>query len=273
MIQAVFKTHGLPAELAWVAMIESGFNPVAVSRAGAKGLWQFMEETARRYGLRVDPWVDERLDPEKSTVAAAMYLRDLFGQFGSWLLAKAAYNAGELKVSQALRRSQTNDFWALTRGRLLREETKRFVPAILAATLIGLNPEQYGFEVSPEPPLAYDLVMVRPLADLKRLAVSAGLPPADLTRLNPELRRGVTPPGTVYPLKVPAGGGAAVQRVAEEPRALQAKAAVHVVKPRETLGAIARRHGVSIADLVHWNRLADSSRIFPGDRLVVSEPR
>ncbi|MBI4608097.1 MAG: transglycosylase SLT domain-containing protein [Candidatus Rokubacteria bacterium] len=273
MMRDVFREHGLPEELAYVAMIESGFNPVAVSRAGAKGLWQFMEHTARRYGLRVDRWVDERLDPEKSTVAAAQYLRDLFGQFGSWVLAKAAYNAGELKVIQALERSRTNDFWALSRGRVLREETKRFVPAILAATLIGKDPERYGFDVTPDPPLTYDLVMAPPLLPLTRLAARAGIDAQELNRLNPELRRGVTPPGGPYPLKVPPGTEAAVSALLEQMASTLAKGTVHVVKPRESLWTIAKRHGVSVADLVRWNALANGSRIFPGDRLQVADPR
>jgi membrane-bound lytic murein transglycosylase D len=123
MIRDVLRRNGLPEDLAFTAMIESGFNPLAVSRAGAKGLWQFMAATARRYGLRVDQWVDERLDPEKATGAAAAYFRDLHAIFGSWTLAQAAYNAGEMKVLKALRASGSKDFWPLTRTSLLRRET------------------------------------------------------------------------------------------------------------------------------------------------------
>ena len=235
MIQEVFQRYRLPRELAYVAMIESGFNPTAVSRAGAKGLWQFMEGTARRYGLRVDRWVDERLDPEKSTVAAAMYLRDLFGQFGSWSLAKAAYNAGELKVTLALQRDGSSDFWALSRGRVLRDETKRYVPAIMAATVIALNPEQYGFEVSPEPRLAYDAVPVPARVDLKALAARSGIPLNDLRRLNPELRRGMTPPGEAYSLKVPSGSGNSVSVALEAMRPSRGQHRVPVVKAGEAL--------------------------------------
>ena len=146
MIMDIFKEKGLPEELVFTAMVESGFNPVAVSHAGAKGLWQFMAPTARLYGLRVDRWMDERLDPEKSTVAAANYLRDLYTVFGSWDLAQAAYNAGEVRVQQAIQGSGTRDFWVLhRRSPYLLQETKNFVPAIHAATLIGRQPEQYGF--------------------------------------------------------------------------------------------------------------------------------
>lgn len=270
MIREIFRKHGLPDELAYLAMIESGYNPVAVSRAGAKGLWQFMEHTARRYGLRVDRWVDERLDPEKSTVAAALYLRDLFDQFGSWFLAKAAYNAGEMKVIQAVQRSRSVDFWTLTRGRVLREETKRFVPAVLAAALIAQDPERYGFDVTPEPPMAYDLVTAPSSLELRHLAARSGVSLEDLHRLNPELRRGVTPPGGPYTLKVPRGTSAFAEAVLQEIRSILAKGLVHVVKPGEALSRIAKRYGVSIAELVRWNGLSDASRIFPGDRLRVA---
>src|SRR5499425_3632358 len=133
MILDVFNQKGLPEELVFTAMIESGFNPLAVSRAGAKGLWQFMAPTARRYGLRIDEWLDERLDPEKSTMAAARHLLDLYAVFGSWNLVQAAYNAGEMKVLQAVRAMGTSDFWTLRSGPVLREETKNFIPAIQAA--------------------------------------------------------------------------------------------------------------------------------------------
>src|SRR6266545_1582257 len=184
MIQGVLRAKGLPEDLMFTAMIESGFNPVAVSRAGAKGLWQFMAPTARRYGLRVDRWVDERLDPEKSTVAAANYLRDLHAIFGSWDLAKAAYNAGEMKVSRAIQGMGTRDFWALTRSRLLRQETKDFVPAIHAATLIAREPERYGFVVAPDDPLRYEIVTVSRAMPLSRIAVQAGVSAAFLLHWN-----------------------------------------------------------------------------------------
>src|SRR5436309_10908636 len=148
MICDVLRAKGLPEDLAFTAMIESRFNPTAVSRVGAKGLWQFMAPTARLYGLRVDRWVDERLDPEKSTVAAAGYLNDLYVRYGTWELAQAAYNAGEVKIDRAIRRTGSTDFWDLSRSKYLRRETKDFVPAIQAAMVIGRDPVQYGFEPS-----------------------------------------------------------------------------------------------------------------------------
>src|SRR6266446_5937018 len=167
MILEVFKQKGLPEELVFTAMIESGFDPIAVSRAGAEGLWQFMAPTARQYGLRVDRWLDERLDPEKSTVAAANYLRDLYTIFGSWDLVQAAYNAGEMKVIRAIKGTGTRDFWSLTNSRLLRDETKNYVPAIHAVTIISQEPEQYGFAVTPDEPLSYERITVPKGTSLK----------------------------------------------------------------------------------------------------------
>jgi len=288
MIRDVLKRRGLPEELAYTAMIESGFNPVAVSRVGAKGLWQFMASTARRYGLRVDGWIDERLDPEKSTVAAASYLRDLHNQFGSWALAQAAYNAGEVKVTRAIRATGSSDFWALAQTNHLRRETKEFVPQIHAATLIGEDPARYGFEFTePEPPLL-ELVTVPSSTDLRRLAVRSGITLATLRALNPVLVRAVTPPGAPWRLVVPAGMGERV-KVALAPPSARPRPALastvrppapatssedtYVVRPRDTVASIAKRHGVRVGDVLRWNRLEEQSRIRPGDRLRVAEAR
>src|SRR5690242_4112261 len=170
MARETFRERGLPEELAFTAMIESGFKPDAVSRVGAKGMWQFMAATARRYGLRVDRYVDERLDPQKSTVAAAHYLRDLHDIFGSWALAQAAYNAGEVKVARAIRLTGSRDFWTLAQSRYLRRETKDFVPQIHAATMIGRDPERYGFDFGDRDPVAVDTISVPPSTDLRRLS-------------------------------------------------------------------------------------------------------
>jgi membrane-bound lytic murein transglycosylase D len=288
MIRDVLKKRGLPEELAYTAMIESGFNPVAVSRVGAKGLWQFMASTARRYGLRVDGWIDERLDPEKSTLAAASYLRDLHNQFGSWALAQAAYNAGEVKVSRAIRATGSSDFWLLAQTNHLRRETKEFVPQIHAATLIGEDPGRYGFEFTePEAPVL-EVVTVPPSTDLRRLAARAGITIATLRALNPVLVRTVTPPGPPWPLIVPAGTTAGVQAalappakrrppvVASTPRGPASPTSndpIYVVRPRDTVASIAKRYGVSVNDVLRWNRLEQQTRIRPGDRLRVAEAR
>ena len=205
MILDVFRQKGLPDELVFTAMIESGFNPVAVSRAGAKGLWQFMAPTARRYGLRIDDWLDERLDPEKSTMAAARHLLDLYAVFGSWNLVQAAYNAGEMRVIQAIRAMGTSDFWTLRGGQVLKDETKDYIPAIQAATLIAREPERYGFVFTPAEPLSYEVVMVPRGTSLKRLAARSDIPIDEFERLNTELKLKQTPPDGPYPLKVPVG--------------------------------------------------------------------
>jgi membrane-bound lytic murein transglycosylase D len=295
MVLDVFRQKGLPEELVFTAMIESGFDPLAVSRMGAKGLWQFMAPTARRYGLRIDEWLDERLDPEKSTMAAARHFVDLYSVFGSWNLAQAAYNAGERTVTDAIRAMGTSDFWALSRGRWLKDETKNYVPAIQAATIIAREPERYGFVVTPAAPLAYDQVVVPRSTSLKRLALGSGIDPAMLERLNPELRLRQTPPEGSYPLKVPLGGGSQIKafldRDVVEQRSLAVAArdgdrraahragahvtratssAVHVVRAKETLSGIAKRYGVSVADILSWNSLDSAARIRPGTRLRIA---
>jgi hypothetical protein len=205
MIREVLNRKGLPDELVFVAMVESGFNPVAVSRAGAKGLWQFMAPTARRYGLRVDRWLDERFDPKKSTVAAAKYLRDLYAMFGSWPLAHAAYNAGEGRVSRAVQSLGTKDVWTLAQAQALADETRDFVALIRAVSLIGQDPSRHGLSVILDDPVEYEVLETPPARSLKRIAALSGIPADELARLNPELRLGQTPPGRRYPLKVPAG--------------------------------------------------------------------
>ncbi len=291
MIREVFVQRGLPEELIFTAMIESGFDPVAASRAGARGLWQFMAPTARLYGLRVDRWTDERLDPEKSTRAAAAYLKDLFTIYGSWTLAQAAYNGGALRVNRAIQSLKTTDFWQLTRGRHLAEETKNFVAAIQAAVVIAREPERYGFSVTPEPALRYETIRVPGSTKLPRIAADSGIDPADLKQLNPELRLGQTPPSEDYSLKVPPGGADKVRVVLEREATQRAVAAaprrgagavvsaprndagVHVVKPQDTVGGIAKRYGVSVAEIRRWNQLSEQARIFPGDRLRVAMTR
>ncbi|HSF07278.1 MAG TPA: transglycosylase SLT domain-containing protein [Methylomirabilota bacterium] len=284
MIREVFRARGLPEELAFVAMIESGYNPRAVSRAGAKGMWQFMAATARRYGLRVDQWVDERLDPVKSTTAAAAYLHDLHNLFGSWALAKAGYNAGEVKVARAIRLTGTSDFWALAESRYLRQETKNFVPAIHAATVIGRDPSRYGFEPSPSEAPVTTTVRVPPRTSLNTLSAKSGIPLDTLRALNPVLVRATTPPGRPYELTVPEDASERVL-AAVAPRkpttAVRSRKTgsgsttgdIHVVQPNETIKSIAHHYGVSVANLLRWNSLPDPDRIRAGDRLRVAGTR
>ena len=288
MIREVLKARGLPEELAYTAMIESGFNPVAVSRMGAKGMWQFMAGTARRYGLRVDQWIDERLDPEKSTIAAAAYLRDLHTMFGSWALAQAAYNAGEVKVSRAIRATGSSDFWTLAKTNHLHMETRDFVPAIHAATLIAQDPGRYGFDFTNTGPVAVETVPIPASTDLRRLAPRTGITLDTLRTLNPVLVRSITPPGAAWQLKVPVGTRAEVMTALTPPakptlppktaqggtlRPTVSRVDVHVVQPRDTVGSIAKQYGVSVSDVLRWNRLGAQARIRPGDRLRVADVR
>ena len=281
MIRPVFRSKGLPDELAYTAMIESGFNPLAVSRAGAKGLWQFMAGTARLYGLRVDRWVDERLDPEKSTAAAATYLRDLRVRYGSWHLAQAAYNAGSVTVDRAVRATGSADFWALARTRFLKRETKDFVPAIQAAVVIGRDPGQYGFELGGAVTIPdLERVTVPPGTELRRLPGSTGISVQTLRSLNPVLIRGVTPPGTTWELRVPAGTRQGILAALAPRKKLASVNSVgrraagevdhHTVRPRDTVSSIAKLYGVSIGNVVRWNNLEDRDSIRPGDRLRVT---
>ncbi|MFN3681551.1 MAG: lytic transglycosylase domain-containing protein, partial [Nitrospira sp.] len=163
-IEAIFAEFNLPSDLIYLSLVESGFNPYAYSRAKATGPWQFIKSTGKLYGLRIDDYVDERRDPIKSTVAAARYLRDLYDLFGTWPLAMAAYNAGEGKVLRALEKVQGETFWDISHTTLLRQETKQYVPRIMAATIIARNPERYGFMVDAVAPHQFEEVVVdRPL--------------------------------------------------------------------------------------------------------------
>ncbi len=207
MIREIFQEHGLPEDLAYLAMIESGFNPHAYSHAHACGMWQFIRGTAVRYGLTINEYVDERRDPEKSTHAAAKYLLDLYKQFGSWYLAAASYNCGEKRVQREIDNSSHKNFWELSANQCLPNETQNYVPQMIAATLIAKNPEKFGFKGVPYlPPLQYDKVRVDETTSLAAAAMACNVSPEEIQALNPELRRGITPPGAgSYTLRIPKG--------------------------------------------------------------------
>ena len=203
LIQEIFQEHGLPEDLAYLAMIESGFNPYAYSPAHASGMWQFISGTGRRYGLAIDNYVDERRDPVKSTHAAAKYLLDLYKQFGSWYLAAASYNCGEGRVAREINGSNHKNFWDLSDNKCLPTETKNYVPQMIAATIIAKNPEKFGFTKVPYlPPLQFDTVKVNEPTSLRAVSIAVNVPPEEISLLNPELRKGVTPPD-LYVLKLP----------------------------------------------------------------------
>lgn len=273
MIHTVFREEGLPLDLGFVPLVESGFKSTAVSRASARGVWQFMRPTGKEYGLRSDWYIDERADPEKATRAAAKYLKTLHRMFdGDWHLALASYNGGPGRVQRAVKRTGVDDFWELTAsaGHLPRE-TRDYVPMILAAAIIARNPTQYGFDIPPSLPFATDVVTVARPVDLRRVAEWAGVPADDIRSLNPELRRWTTPVrARDYQLRVPMGtmtsvlegyGGSAPGDSA----ALQ----WYTVRKGESLPTIARRLRVSRADLADANYLNATARVQPGQRLVV----
>jgi membrane-bound lytic murein transglycosylase D len=205
MIKEVFQEAGLPEDLAYLAMIESGFNNKAYSPAAASGMWQFIKGTGLRYGLAIDNYVDERRDPEKATRAAAQYLLDLYKQFGSWYLAAASYNCGEGRVQRELNQSNHKNFWELSANLCLPTETKNYVPQMIAATIIAKNPEKFGFKNVPYlPPVKYEKVPVKETTSLTAAAVAVNVPPEEVAALNPELLRGITPPDRPsYTLNLP----------------------------------------------------------------------
>ena len=222
MIQNVFRAEGLPLDLAYVPLIESAFKPNALSRAKAKGVWQFMSGTALENGLRRDWYIDERSDPEKATVAAAKYLKMLSGMFsGDWHLALASYNGGPGRMQRAIKRVGVDDFWKLAAegSKILPRETREYVPMILAAIVIARNPAQYGFEFEPETPAAYEQIRLDRPVDLRRVAEWAGTTIDEIQALNPELRRWTTPiRDEQYDLRVPEGTGELVMaRLKEAP--------------------------------------------------------
>ncbi len=279
MVEGVLAEFDLPLELAYLSLVESGFNPRAYSRARATGPWQFMKATGRNYGLRVNYYVDERRDPIKSTVAAARYLRDLYDLFGQWPLAMAAYNAGEGHVKRALRKTKGDSFHVIAKSRYIRRETKEYVPRFMAATIIGENPHQFGLSPIEADLHEFDEVIVtRPLR-LRDIAKAAGISLSELQGLNPELRRGVTPPkDKEYYLKVPVDTKAQVESVLKKVPTWKRSKAPRLKKgskvPKgwyrvrwgDSLWKIAKRFRMSVRELKARNNIR-GRLIRPGDLL------
>jgi membrane-bound lytic murein transglycosylase D len=273
MIQNVFRAEGLPLDLAYIPVIESGFKTNALSKASAKGPWQFMKPTARDHGLKTDWYIDERSDPEKATVAAAKYLKTLHRLFdGDWHLVLAAYNGGLGRLQRAMKVARADDFWSLANSpKYLPRETREYVPLILAAIIVAKNPAQYGFEYTPVDTVGYEKVPVPRAVDLRRVAEWTGTTIDEIQALNPELRRWTTP--VKYPdyeVKVPVGTAEKLSaRLASSPSSDLGALNWYTVKRGETLAAVARKLRVSRADLAEANHLGVSSRIRPGQDLII----
>jgi membrane-bound lytic murein transglycosylase D len=282
LVENIFAEFHLPSDLLYLSLVESGFNPYAYSRARATGPWQFMKGTAKVYGLRVDSYVDERRDPIKSTVAAARYLRDLYDLFGTWPLAMAAYNAGEGKVMRALQKAQAESFSDIAKTRLIRRETKEYVPRFMAATIIAKNPDRYGFSQEAGAPHQFEEVVVTRPLHFHAIANVTGIPYEHLRLLNPELRRDATPPGDTYHLKVPVGTKSHVERLLDRvpsykfpPMPAKAQYASvgtskwYKVRMGDTLEKVSRRFRIPLKTLKSNNSLTGAT-IRPGDFLVIS---
>lgn len=273
MLQGILRENGLPEDLSYIALIESGLNPTVKSHANAVGMWQFIKGTAVRYGLRVDWWIDERMDPEKATYAAASYLKNLYGMFGSWYLAAAGYNAGEGRVARAIKKQGTEDFWELaSKKKALHRETREYVPKYLAALTIAKDPEHYGFSpVVFVEGLRYDKVSVPQVTDLKVIAQAAGATVEEIRKLNPELLRWFTPPDYPgYQVKIPAGRAEMFQaNMKKIPPAKMVSFVQHKVKSGDTLSRIAARYGTEIKPIIYLNDNLNPRRLRPGSIIMI----
>jgi membrane-bound lytic murein transglycosylase D len=273
MIQNVFRAEGLPLDLAYIPVIESGFKTNALSKASAKGPWQFMKPTAKDHGLKTDWYVDERSDPEKATVAAAKYLKMLHKLFdGDWHLVLAAYNGGQGRVQRAMKAARVDDFWSLAQSsRYLPKETRAYVPLILAAIIVAKSPAQYGFEQTAAEALAYDKVALPRAVDLRRVAEWTGTTIDEIQSLNPELRRWTTP--VKYPdyeVKIPLGtAGKLMSELSDADPSQLGALNWYTVRRGETLATVARKLRVSRVDLAEANHLTIQSRLRAGQELII----
>ena len=265
LMEKIIKEKGLPHDLVYLPLIESGFNCKAYSWAHAVGPWQFISSTGRLYNLKRNTWYDERRDFVKSTYAACNFLKSLYERYGDWLLALAAYNGGPGRVDRTIQKQNTKDFWKLD----LRKQTEDYVPLYLAATIIAKDPTKYGFEVEYEKPVEFDVVNMERSTDLKAIAQALNVSVDTIKELNPELLRGVTPPQIKgYELRIPKGGKdifALKQKEIPEQKGYF----LHKVKKGETVSAIAEKYGVSPFSIVEENNLSKRFRIYAGDYLKI----
>ncbi len=272
-MRQIFADEGLPQDLAYLAMIESGFNDRAYSWAHAVGPWQFIDSTGRLMGLKSDWWRDERRDFEKSTEAAARFLKDLHDRMdGDWYLAVASYNAGPGKLMTAVRKYDSRDFWEISRGKYLQPETKNYVPKLLAAMLIAKEPEKYGFsDIAYAAPLDFDTVTVPSATDLEIVARLCGVDYEQIKLLNPELKRWCTPPGEKnYQLRIPAGSRARfLAGYAAIPADQRANYKHHRIERGDTLLALAKQYGIRVDDIISLNRIHNPRSLSIGTDLVL----
>ena len=271
IISEALRQEGIPQDLIYMAAAESGFNPFALSRRGAKGIWQFMLPRAREYGLKKDRWVDEREDPVKSTQAAARHLKDLYQEFGDWYLAMAAFNCGPGNVRRAIEKTGYADFWTLRNLQALPRETQNYVPIILATAQIARDPKAYGFEIQPSLPLATDRVTVDAPVHLRLVAQLVGRPVEEVVQLNPGLLRWSTPPNDPeYVLNLPAGTKEKfLEGIARIPPDQRLWWRAYQAKEGETVATIASKYGVSRQALAQVNQLEEGAPIAAGSLLIL----
>jgi membrane-bound lytic murein transglycosylase D len=271
MIQRTLKEEGVPQDLIYLAQAESGFQPLALSRAGARGIWQFMASRASGYGLERNWWVDERQDPARSTRAAAQHLKDLYNEFGDWYLAMAAYNSGPGTVQNAVKRTGYADFWELYRRNVLPKETRNYVPIILAVTIMAKNPAQYGLQdVVLEQPVAYDKVKIDYPIDLRLVAECVDSTASSLREINPSLLRLTTPKDQEFELHLPAG---TKERYLSAIQAIPADMRVwwryHKVVPGDSLNALARTYHTTRQAIAQANALDSDDQLRPDSKLII----
>ncbi len=272
IMKEILRGKNLPEELVFLPIVESGFNINAYSRARAVGPWQFIASTGKRYGLVIDWWRDERKDPVKSTVAAAEYLRDLYKMFGSWNLALAAYNAGEGKISKALRKSDSVDYWSLLNTKQIRNETKEYVPRYIAATMIANTPEEYGFDnLDYREPLEYDEVTVNSPVDIDVIAKCAECSTKEIREANPELRRWSTPPNVAaYTIRIPAGSkDIFLDNLTAIPKEERFTVQRYTLKKGDTIKKISRKTGIPGPTIIAMNSLNGLKHLAAGNTITL----